>query len=245
MTDEKNRSYRSYHQLSPREYMYFPKATLQPGSPGQFSRLELFHLLLSMSVLTLCFSFALSKTNLLFILLGAHFELGGFLSGLGLSFLGIVTAFFVHELSHKLMAQKQGLWSEYRMYPKGLLSALLLSITTGVVFAAPGAVMFQGAPRPFEEGRIAVAGCLANLFMAGITLPVLLYLLFTSQGILVQILGFICVINTILAFFNLLPFGPLDGVKILRWNPTIWIIMLILAVLILVFLFPFITILLQ
>jgi Zn-dependent protease len=131
------------------------------------------------------------------------------------------------------------------MYHKGLLSALFLSISTGFVFAAPGAVMFRGEPRPFEEGRIAVAGCLANLLIAGITLPFLLYVLYESTGFIVDIIGFICVINTILAVFNLLPFGPFDGIKIIQWNETIWAIMLILAVIILVFLFPFIITLLQ
>jgi Zn-dependent protease len=131
------------------------------------------------------------------------------------------------------------------MYPKGLVSALVLSFVTGFVFAAPGAVMFRGEPRPFEEGRIAVAGTLANLFIAGITLPLLIYSLFEIQGLFTRVIGFICVINIILAVFNLLPFGPLDGVKIVRWNAIIWAVMLTLAVAILSFLFPFITWLLQ
>ncbi len=242
---EKNNGYRSYHELSPREYMYFPKASMKLGKPGHFSRLELIHISISMMVLTLSFTFALTKSSLFFLFLGHSFQLNQFLQGLGLSFLGIVTAFFSHELSHKLMAQTHGLWSEYRMYPKGLVSALLLSFVTGFVFAAPGAVMFRGEPRPFEEGRIAVAGSLANLFIAGITLPILLYTLFEVQGIFTEIIGFICVINTILAVFNLLPFGPLDGVKIVQWNATIWAVMLTLSVTILAFLFPFITWLLQ
>ncbi|MFO7773178.1 MAG: DUF951 family protein [Dehalococcoidia bacterium] len=30
-------------------------------------------------------------------------------------------------------------------------------------------------------------------------------------------------VNTWLALFNLIPFGPLDGAKIFRWNKGIWL----------------------
>lgn len=245
MVDKQKKSYRSIHQLSPREYMYFPRATMDIGKPGQFSTMELTHIIISMIILSISFTFALTKSSVLFLMLGSHFDTIRFIQGLLFSFLGIATAFFFHELAHKLMAQKHGLWSEYRMYPKGLLFAFLLSFFTGFVFAAPGAVMFRGEARWFEEGRIAVAGPLANLLVAGFTLPFLVFFMFEVQGLLTQSIGFICVINAILAVFNLLPFGPLDGVTIVKWNPTIWSIMLILAAFILAFLFPFITTLLQ
>jgi len=31
-------------------------------------------------------------------------------------------------------------------------------------------------------------------------------------------------INTWLALFNLIPFGPLDGAKIFRWNKGLWLV---------------------
>ena len=152
--------------------------------------------------------------------------------GILLSFLGIVTAFFFHEISHKFMAQKHGLWAEYRMFPQGLRLALLLGIFTPIVFAAPGAVLFRGGSRTFETGQIAIAGPLANIIIAMITLPIYLFVLF-EELIIAQIVAFICVINAFLAIFNLLPFGPLDGVKVIRWNATVWIVLLIIAITIL------------
>ena len=71
-----------------------------------------------------------------------------------------------------------------------------------------------------------MAGPLANIIVASVTLP-LYYLLFETQ--FGAIIGFICLINTILAVFNLLPFGPLDGVKIIRWSATVWVLLLIVT----------------
>jgi len=215
--------YTSFHDIPPREYMYFPKGTLDMGKPGRFSRIETIHLLISILVLTFAFSLALSGNNII-----EGFDLNILLKYMPISFLGIITAFFVHELSHKFMAQKYGLWAEFRMFPKGLLLSLFLAVFTGFVFAAPGAVMFRGETRTHETGRIAAAGPTANILIAAVTFPLYLYLFESSY--IGHILGFICLINAFLATFNLLPFGPLDGVKIIRWNATVWIILLIASV---------------
>lgn len=240
---EKRKIYTSFHDIPPREYMYFPKGTLEMGKPGRFSRTEIVHLFISMSVLTLAFSFALTTNNVLDgVTYG--FNLESLLLFIPVSFLGIVTAFFFHELSHKFMAQKYGLWSEFRMYPRGLLIALTLSFFTGFVFAAPGAVMFRGETRTFETGRIAAAGPLANILTAFVTFPLYRFVFFEETSTIGQItpgqiVGFICLINAFLATFNLLPFGPLDGVKVIRWNATVWIILLIIAIIATMLIFPF------
>ncbi len=228
---EDKKIYPSFHDLSPREYMYFPKATIDPVKPGKFSRVEITHILISMIVLTFAFAIALPKDTIL----SGNFKFEEFPYYLLLSFLGIATAFFFHEMSHKFMAQKYGLWAEYRMFPMGLLLALILSFT-GFVFAAPGAVMFLGGSRDYETGKIAMAGPLANIIIAIIILPLYLFVFFESLQI-ASILNFIIMINLILATFNLLPLGPLDGTKIIKWSATVWITMLIISITLLVLLF--------
>ena len=225
--------YTSFHDISPRDYMYFPKGSLETGKPGRFSRTEITHLIISMVVLTIAFSLALTNNSL--ITGFGNFNILPF--GLFMSFLGILTAFFFHELSHKFMAQKYGLWSEFRMFPNGLLLAIFLAVFTGFVFAAPGAVMFRGDSRTFETGRIAAAGPLANILIAAITLPLYLYV-FYEASLIGQIVGFICLINAFLATFNLLPFGPLDGRKIIRWNVNVWIMLFIIAIVLTATIFP-------
>ena len=229
---QERKKYSSFHEIPVREYMYFPKGTIEVSKPGEFSRTEVKHLLLSMAVLTIAFAFALSRNNLI-TGLNNGFDLTILPYALILSFLGIVTAFFFHELSHKFMAQKYGLWAEYRMFPQGLGLALMFGLLTPFIFAAPGAVMFQGNARVFETGKIAMAGPLANIAIALCTFPLYLFFFYDTQTI-GQIFGFICLINAFLATFNLLPFGPLDGVKIIRWNATVWIMMLILSSILLI-----------
>jgi Zn-dependent protease len=220
--------YTSFHDISPSEYMYFPKGTIDTEKPGKFSRIEIIHILISMGVLTVAFALALSS-NRYFPLLNNGFVLEKLPLSFLLSFLAITIGFFFHEISHKFMAQKYGLWAEYRMFPQGLLLALFLSIFTGFVFAAPGAVMFMGGSRSHETGRIAMAGPLANIVIAGITLPLYLFVFYETE-LLSTIFAFICFINAFLATFNLLPFGPLDGTKIIRWSAAVWMIMLIISI---------------
>lgn len=222
--DKERKVYTSFHDIPPRDYMYFPKGTIEVGKPGKFSMIEIKHILVSVFVLTIAFSFW--NRGLIF-----KSDLNIIVSSIPFAFAGVVTGFFFHEISHKFMAQKFGLWAEYRVYPMGLLLALLVSIFTGFVFAAPGAVMFMGGSRYHETGKIAMAGPLANITVAFVTFLLFYYFLFENQ--IASLFGFVCLINTLLATFNLLPFGPLDGMKIIRWNATVWIIMLIVSIAIL------------
>ena len=232
--DKERKIYTSFHDIPIRDYMYIPKGTIEVARPGKFSRLEIIQLLISIAVLTIAFTFALTPNNLLTGLTdGFRPDLLPY--GLAVSFIGIVTAFVFHELSHKFMAQRHGLWAEYRMFPQGLFLALFLGVFTPFVFAAPGAVMFRGGSREHETGQIAIAGPLANVIVAAVFLPLYFFVFFESQ--FSQIIGFICLINAFLATFNLLPFGPLDGVKIIRWNTTVWVLTFIVAISILMTIF--------
>ncbi|MGF3554149.1 MAG: hypothetical protein ACQXXF_02590, partial [Thermoplasmatota archaeon] len=62
--EKEKKIYTSFHDIPVREYMYFPKGTLEVGKPGKFSRIEVLHLMFSIFVLTIAFSFALSGNNL-------------------------------------------------------------------------------------------------------------------------------------------------------------------------------------
>jgi len=228
---QERKIYTSFNDIPPREYMYFPEGSLDAGRPGKFSRVEIIHIIISILVLTIAFSFWLGGGGLL-----GDRNLNLIIQAMPYAFAGVLTGFFFHELAHKFMAQKFNLWAEYRFYPMGLFLALVISTLTGFVFAAPGAVVFMGGSRYHETGKIAMAGPLANIIVAIVSFLLFYYIFLGSQmGVL---FGIICFINAILAMFNLLPFGPLDGVKIIKWNATVWIIMLIVAISLLMTIIP-------
>ncbi|MCK4348472.1 MAG: site-2 protease family protein [Thermoplasmatales archaeon] len=119
------------------------------------------------------------------------------------------------------------------MYPQGLLFALFLGVAVGIVFAAPGAVQIFGRPNKDEMGKIAAAGPMTNIVLCVIFTGIWYF----SNGIIASVSFFIAYINMFLAFFNLLPFGPLDGRKIFRWKIEVWGLLIGINVVIFLMLF--------
>lgn len=139
------------------------------------------------------------------------------------------TAFVLHELSHKYVAQKYGLWAEYRKWTWGLIMAFFLSLTRIIFFAAPGAVMIMstGWVTPDIEWKTSIAGPISNITVGTVAL------LTRTAGYFPPFLTELAVINFFLAVFNLLPVPPMDGSKVLKYNVVLWIITFGLAVVLL------------
>jgi Zn-dependent protease len=150
--------------------------------------------------------------------------------------IAVGTGFIFHELAHKYVSIHYGVHAEFFAWPFGLLIALALAFTVGIVFAAPGAVYIFARDLPKRtNGIISVAGPLTNIGL-GIVFVIAALLLATVQSQFLSTIAFQAgFINFFLAGFNLLPFGPLDGKKVFNWNKAVWAACFIPMLLIYVF----------
>jgi len=194
-----------------------------PVSKGAhvFSGIEIRDIVISWIALGVAFSFALAQGGLNVIQLAStgQFSASDAVTLVSISLVTVGPGFVFHELSHKFVAQRYGYWAEFRMWPMGLVLALVTSLI-GFIFAAPGATYISGTNITKEEnGVISVAGPMMNVAIAALFTPLLLL----SGGSLLYLVGYIGVrINVFLALFNMLPIGPLDGSKVFRWNKLLW-----------------------
>jgi len=212
------------------------------GKLWHFSDVEKQHLRLAMGAFTLALGFmAVGGIS------GVGFYgFSAWLIMLALSmpvmFIAIGPAFLFHEIGHKLVAKKNGCWAEFRADPKGLQFGIVLSFLLGFLFMAPGAVMVAGLVTRRQNGHIAVAGPLTNLALFLIGIPLWGIILGLSgafdavtstsmfgreylvdgalvwQAMLVDAGVYWLSANLVLGLFNMLPFGPLDGLKVKDWN---------------------------
>jgi Zn-dependent protease len=183
----------------------------------KFTSSEVRDLIIAFFVISLCFAIANGGRNP-----------NAILTLLPYIMVGVGTGFILHELGHKLVSMKYGYWAEFKLWPQGLIFALVTSFF-GFVFAAPGAVYTYANYMTDEiNGKISIAGPVVNivLALAFLAIGTAVYTsAFTSETF--AIIFTVCLVgysvNSFLAVFNLLPIGNLDGSKVLTWNVGIWI----------------------
>jgi len=129
------------------------------------------------------------------------------------SLLTVGVGFLLHELAHKVVAVRFGQVAAFRA-DYGMLFLAIMAALAGFLFAAPGAVVHRGRITKRENGLVAVAGPVTNLLLAAAFLP----LTFAGRGHLGDVGSLGVSINLLLAGFNMIPFGPLDGRKVLSWS---------------------------
>jgi Zn-dependent protease len=102
----------------------------------------------------------------------------------------------------------------------------VLIALAGFLFAAPGAVTHRGRITPRQNGLIALAGPAVNVALVLLFLPIALL----GTGFLASLGGLGVFVNLLLAAFNMIPFGPLDGRKVLSWSLPVYLVGAVLTI---------------
>ncbi len=135
-------------------------------------------------------------------------------------------SFLIHEMAHKTVAQRYGLWAEFRLTLFGALLTLI-SIVSPFKIISPGAVMIAGVADKDRIGKTAISGPLTNLVICVGSFA----LTFLTRGnLLFEIALFAAAFNAFIAALNLLPFGMLDGWKVFKWSKLQWALAFALSV---------------
>ena len=134
-----------------------------------------------------------------------------------------VSAFIIHELGHKFLAQFYRAWAEFRLLLYGaVITAFSALPFFPFKFIAPGVVWVSGNLSHSRSGKVSWVGPLTNLAMGtGFLLSYLALAVGNSES---QILLIGTRFNGFIAFFNLIPFMGLDGQKIFGWNKLVWML---------------------
>jgi Zn-dependent protease len=194
----------------PNEYEY--KVTFGPSLLAKrrvhFSPRELKHLTIA--------ALLVIAVGLLSVLYAGTSPQAGFITSVVAFTIMLTLSFFIHEMAHKIAAQRRGLWSEFRLTLWGSVLTLIFAFLP-IKFISPGAVMIAGAADRKEIGKISIAGPTTN-----IVLSILFFGTSFVSGPYSPIFLFGGFFNGYIAAFNLVPFGVLDGLKVFNWNKIVW-----------------------
>jgi Zn-dependent protease len=140
-------------------------------------------------------------------------------NAVAVSALTVGVGFLLHELGHKLVAVHYGQVAVFRA-DYGMLAVAILAALAGWLFAAPGAVHHRGRLTDRQAGLIALAGPAVNVGLVGLFFGLATLPFATVAGLA----GLGVTVNLLLAAFNMLPVGPLDGRTVLAWSPTVYLL---------------------
>lgn len=146
----------------------------------------------------------------------------------------VATAFVPHELAHKFVAMRRGQYARYVLWVRGMLWTLI-TLVIGIGLIVPGFVAIVPLERKMDKkdtGIVSLAGPLTNVIIGSVSLLVALIIKFgiiAAQGFIVdtEIFFWIAQFNALIAAFNCLPVWQLDGLKILKWNKIVFLVLII------------------
>lgn len=189
--------------------------------PASSLKREIKEIIIADIVLTIAFSFTL---------LGGIENLTGYSALMNLlllipiSAVGVTLSFVLHELMHKFVAQRYGAIAGFQSSRSGLLITIATGIF-GFLLGIPGATMiYADRFTNRQNGIVSLAGPATNFAVFLVFLAISVFA--NPTGYLLRLVGIVMFISILLAFFNMLPIMPLDGSKVLAWNPYVYFVVM-------------------
>jgi Zn-dependent protease len=134
----------------------------------------------------------------------------------------VAPAIVLHELAHKFVAMGFGYTASFELFPFGLLVGVVLKIIgSPLLLVAPGYVIIgtEAFSNGFAYRLIAFAGPAVNLILwIGSMFLLKTKIKFTTWQR--SALKMSKLLNMLLFFFNMIPFGPFDGAKVFFGPPS-------------------------
>ena len=143
-------------------------------------------------------------------------------------------AITIHEVGHRYIARKYKDEVELKLWDIGILTMFITGLITGIVFAKPSKnVIASAATVPKEQmGRIMLAGPVISVLASLVFVP------FIFLGGVYQVAASMSIMfNLIVGTYHLMPFTPMDGRSILKWNGVLWFVIFVPLVIAYFFLF--------
>lgn len=177
------------------------------GSPFILTKLEVVSYALVLCVLTIAFSYA--KADSLDQILPLIPTI------LGTS----IVVEFVKNFSIEVVARRQGVWTEHRVWYFGLGTFLFSTFVFKVPFSSPGRLTHHSLKFTKRSlGLVSSASIFVALAFAGI-----FYMMFVSGFTLLGNIGLVMCLT--MAFFDCIPIPPMNGKDIYDWSKILWIVL--------------------
>ena len=130
----------------------------------------------------------------------------------------LIGSLIIHELAHKAIALGFGKSAPFTAFYIPNLVFIVVAYFSGLILMLPGAVK---PPTVTDRGIgiVAAAGPVSNIVLSFVF--VALY----SQYPVIAYFG--ATLNLVLAGFNMIPFGPLDGAKVIRWSKEVYFVLIV------------------
>ena len=179
----------------------------------EIRREEIFELIAGWIGISIIFSVLYWNTNI------------GLVNVFILSLITAGLAFIVHELSHKFVAIYYKCTAIFKVDYKMLLAGLFMSFL-GFLFIVPGSVVVRGFVTRAQNAIIALAGPVSNIILGLLFIP---FMFLSGLFGVIGYFGFL--INSVLGLFNMIPYGPFDGAKVIVYSKVMYIVVTLILLL--------------